>query len=226
MPLPPTIGTFDLSYESYWKKRIDEGVFNEPSRRRARGVIPFIVPGETVLDVGCGTGETLKLLREEKDIKGTGLDISETALSSVREKGFDTLKLDLTKDGEALENQYDHIIAFELVEHLVNPEAIMHKLRGKYRKGLYITTPNLGYLAHRLRMAFGRFPVTYIMDPREHLRFWTVKDFKYWARHLGYPCPEVIGLRGKCKLLGVHRKWPSLLSSEVLYRFVPPNVNG
>jgi 2-polyprenyl-3-methyl-5-hydroxy-6-metoxy-1,4-benzoquinol methylase len=118
-----------------------------------------------------------------------------------------------------LEVEYDHVLMFELVEHLVNPEMLLRSVRGRFRKGLYITTPNLGYVAHRLRMLFGRFPVTYIGDPREHLRYWTVRDFRTWARWLGMGSPVVRGLRGKARMLA--RLHPSLWASEVLYVFRP-----
>ena len=86
---------------------------------------------------------------------------------------------------------------------------------------LYVSTPNLGYLAHRLRMLFGRFPVTYIADPREHLRYWSVKDFIYWSEKLGYSKPDVLGLRGKPGVFKLPARFPSLFASEVVYRFKP-----
>ncbi len=216
MPLPEDLLEFDEDYEEYWRQRQRERVITEPARRRARGVERFINEGDSVLDVGCGTGETLEYLRKARGIRGTGLDISTTALESVSEMGFDVLRLDLTETDVILEGTWDHIILFEVAEHVVNAEMLLAKLRGHYRRGLYVTTPNLGYIAHRLRLLFGRFPVTYISDPREHVRYWTVRDFRYWAGKLGYPRPSVIGLRGKGGPLP--RKWPSLWASEVVYR--------
>lgn len=219
MPLPADPASHGLDYDTYWKERISSGVITEPAKRRARGVADLICPGDSVLDVGCGTGETLEFLRNEKSIQGTGMDVSTVALDHVRSKGFGTVFSDLTRTDASLDGEWDHIILFELVEHIQEAEVLVSKLKNHYRKGLYITTPNLGYLAHRLRLLFGRFPVTYISDPREHLRFWSVKDFIWWSASLGFPAPEVRGLRGKPNILSLPRRWPSLWASEVLYCF-------
>jgi len=221
IPLPSRCDAFDPSYEKYWENRISDDVYTKPARRRADGIKAFMEKDDTVLDIGCGTGETLETLRETHGINGTGLDISNTALKAVSSKGFRTLNLDLTRTDAELDSIYDHIILFEVAEHVINAETMMMNLKGKYRKGLYISTPNLGYIAHRLRLLFGRFPLTYIADPREHVRYWTVKDFITWSEWLGFSRPQVIGLRGKIKAFGLPAKWPSLWASEVVYRFTP-----
>jgi len=219
MPLPESFESFDQEYEKYWAERDERGILTAPALRRARGVMDFISPGDKVLDVGCGTGDTLELLREEKGIEGTGLDISDRALEEVSRKGFQTIRMDLADPEAELPGRWDHIIAFEVMEHVLDAEVMARNLLGSFDAGLYITTPNLGYIAHRLRMLFGRFPVTYMLDPREHVRYWTTADFRYWAEHVGLGEAQVIGLRGKVKLGGAYRRWPSLFASEVLYRF-------
>jgi methionine biosynthesis protein MetW len=221
MPLPSKCDTFDLKYEKYWENRISDDIYTKPARRRADGIMSFIDSEDTVLDIGCGTGETLENLRETHNVVGTGLDISSTALEAVSAKGFNTLSIDLTDTDAELNSVYDHIVLFEVAEHVINAETMMINLKGKYRKGLYVSTPNLGYIAHRLRLLFGRFPITYISDPREHVRYWTVKDFLEWSQWLGFKKPEVIGLRGKIKIFGLPARWPSLWASEVVYRFSP-----
>lgn len=221
MPLPTKCKSFDPTYDKYWENRISDDIYTKPSCRRAEGIKDFISSEDSVLDIGCGTGETLEYLLETCKVEGTGVDISETALEVVSLKGFNTLNIDLTDNDVELDSAYDHIILFEVAEHIINAEIMMMKLMGKYRKGLYISTPNLGYIAHRFRLLFGRFPLTYIFDPREHVRYWTVKDFFDWSEWLGFKRPQVLGIRGKINVFGLPARWPSLWASEVIYKFTP-----
>ncbi len=221
MPFPSSKSSFDLDYNDYWHDRITNNVVIEPTLRRARIIERFLDVGDSVLDIGCGTGETLDHLREARSIDGTGLDISMTALEQVSSKGFHTIFMDLTEPTSSLECQYDHIVVFGVAEHVHNTETLMLNLRGRFRKGLYVAIPNLGYIAHRLRMLFGRFPLTYITDVREHIRYWTVRDFLDWTDWLGFKKPEIIGVRGKVKLFNAPTRWPSLWASDVIFRFPP-----
>ena len=221
IPLPAECYSFDPTYDRYWENRISDDIYTEPARRKAEGIKDFISSGDSVLDVGCGTGDSLKYLSETRDVEGTGLDVSDTALAVTSSKGFTTLNIDLTDMDTELDSIYDHIVLFEVAEHIINAEIMMMKLKNKYRKGMYVSTPNLGYIAHRFRLMFGRFPLTYISDPREHLRYWTVKDFIDWSEWLGFKKPQVLGIRGKIKLFGLPARWPSMWASEVVYRFTP-----
>lgn len=221
MPFPSNKSTFDPDYNDYWRDRISTNVVIEPTLRRAGIIERFLDAGDSVLDIGCGTGETLGHLREARSIEGTGLDISTTALEQVSTMGFRTICLDLTDPSSNLECQYDHIILFGVAEHVLNTEMLMLNLQGKFRKGLYVAIPNLGYIAHRFRMLFGRFPLTYITDMREHIRYWTVRDFLDWTDWLGFKKPEIIGVRGKVKLFNAPTRWPSLWASDVIFRFPP-----
>jgi methionine biosynthesis protein MetW len=221
IPLPAKCDSFDPTYDKYWESRICNEIYTEPARRKAEGIKDFISSGDSLLDVGCGTGDSLEYLLETREVEGTGLDISDTALAVTSSKGFKTLNIDLTDMDTELDSIYDHIVLFEVAEHIINAEMMMMKLKGKYRKSLYVSTPNLGYIAHRFRLLFGRFPLTYISDPREHVRYWTVKDFLDWSDWLGFKRPQVLGIRGKVKVFGLPARWPSLWASEVVFRFTP-----
>ena len=92
-----------------------------------------------------------------------------------------------------------------MLEHIPKPEDVMGKVKDKFKKMLIVSIPNTGHYIHRLRLLFGHFPVQWVWHPGEHLRFWTMKDFKKWADELGF---KVVGIR-------IHTGFPFLL------KFIP-----
>lgn len=68
------------SYDAGWKGTKSVRFYNDLIRKVE------INPGDSVLDVGCGTGTVLSYIASKTDIKGYGLDISEKMLDVAREK--------------------------------------------------------------------------------------------------------------------------------------------
>ena len=58
-------------------------------------------------------------------------------------------------------------------------------------------------------------PVTAIVyHIKEHLRFWTVRDFHHWAEHCGFKVETYTGQNG---FFGLWRIWPSLFARQMIY---------
>ena len=106
-------------------------------------------PVKTVLEVGCGTGKFLRLLKESKpQLKFTGIDISHEAVKLAKENGVNCLEFSAEEFAEKSKEQYDLILAFELLEHVFDPISlikVLMKLLGK-DGNLYMTMPN--YLSY------------------------------------------------------------------------------
>jgi methionine biosynthesis protein MetW len=169
-----------------------------------------------VLDVGCGSGGFLKyLLSQRPNCTVRGTDISKHAVSLAAAQGLDTFQSDLTK--ESLDRQYDYITGFEMIEHVHEAEKVLVVMREAMRKLLILSLPNTGYVEHRVRLAlFGRFPNTQIkFHAKEHIRFWTAKDFRDWAEHFDL---RVVDVQGQWGLPGLPwRSHPKLFSPQLVY---------
>ena len=79
------------------------------------------------------------------------------------------------------------------------------------------SVPNTGDIASRLRLLFGRFPKQWIVHPGEHVRYWTLRDFKLMASQLGYDIVRVSPLRGRT----LAPYFPGLMSEALVFQMQP-----
>lgn len=203
-------------YDDYWEQR---GAIGTVFERWVRTVDELPEEG-SLLDFGCGSGEFLAYLRSRRpNLKVKGVDYSAKSVEMVRRAGFDADVLDILRDD--LEDKFDFITCFEVLEHIPEAEKAMRKLRQACAKRMYVSVPNVGCIGCRLRLGlFGRFPTTRcIMHIKEHVRFWTVRDFREWAQHYGMRVVKVYGVHGVKPLPS--KKWPSLFASGVVYVLEP-----
>ncbi len=210
-------------YEQYWQQRKKEGL-DSAGRPRFDEVIKFINDGERVLDFGCGNGLLLKYLKEFKPKCNTlGCDISPTAIGLLRSQDLNGFIFDPTKSlCSQIGGDFDCVVLMEVLEHVYNAEDIIQQIRDLNPNRILITIPNIGYIAHRVRLAFaGKMPLTEVLyHIREHIRFWTVTDFLHWSNTMGFEVSQVYGFRGDLtKTLAVW--WPNLFASGVLYELKP-----
>lgn len=206
-------------YETYWRKRLDlEPEITTTAPGRAAIAAPYLRPGDSVLDLGCGDGSFLTCLRDlVPDLDLRGADLSETALEVAASRGLETAQLDLADPDLEIPGSYDVVISLEVIEHLPDAESVVLKAAAAARRHLIVSVPNLGFIESRLRLLAGRGPITNVVHHvREHLRQWTVRDFHEWAGALDlrvvaqHPTRPIGTLR-----LG--ERWPSLFSSGMLY---------
>ncbi len=116
-----------------------------------RFYVPFFTGRRHVLDIGCGRGEFLKLMREA-GVPARGIEASEESVAYCRSQGFDASQADLfTYLSEQPETSLDGIFCSQVVEHLP-PDRLPELVRlcaGRLATGgiLAIETPNPECLA-------------------------------------------------------------------------------
>jgi O-antigen chain-terminating methyltransferase len=90
----------------------------ENIRAGQRFYLDYFAGRSGVLDIGCGRGEFLELMREA-GVSATGIDLSEECVSVCRAKGLDARTADLFAFLAALpESSLDGIFCAQVVEHL------------------------------------------------------------------------------------------------------------
>ena len=207
------------NYEKYWAVRRGANyrpVLSGWQKQRADFLIKMIEPGSTVVDLGCGDGLILKYLAEKIGIKPIGVDFSAPVIDAANNEGIKIIEGDVSSvDFLKTLPECDYCLGLEILEHMAYPEEIVLIMAEKAKKGLIFSFPNTGYYLHRLRLLLGQFPLQWIIPPGEHLRYWTVRDVKYWVRSLGFKLDKLIVYEG---LPGLKTIWPSMFAQGIIIK--------
>ena len=152
--------------------------------RKDLEVIHNIVPEfAKVLDIGCGNGELLASLKENKNIYAMGLEISNKKVMKAVSKGISVIHGDADNDlVNYPSNSIDFAILSQTLQATKDPKEVITQML-RIAKYAIISVPNFGFILNRLYLAFkGRMPVTkklpfeWYNTPNIH--FCTIKDFE------------------------------------------------
>lgn len=203
-----------IFYENYWKKRGRSG-----DRPRYHIFSEWIEKGSKVLDIGCGDGYFGEFLLKNKDIDYLGSDISDAALKAARDRGLNIIQIDAANElGKFTSGSFDFVIMSEFIEHIPNSEEILKIARQIAKKGVLVSVPNIAYWKFRLQLLMGSFPKQWVFAPEEHLRYWSVNDFKKTAENAGFEVKEIRSSNGRKILRDI---WPNLFGFQVCFYLKP-----
>ena len=158
-----------------------------------------------MLDVGAAEGYLGRLLRDS----GLAIDALEPnkGYASTAQPYYRTV-FQTRVEEVALEEQYGAIVLGDVLEHLVEPEAVLKRLVVNLAPNgvVLVSVPNVAHVAVRLFLLSGRFPR---MDrgplDRTHLHFYTwstieelvlASSLRVLERHSSVaPIPDIMGSR-------------------------------
>lgn len=182
--------------------------------------IAELVPaGSRVLDLGCGTGALLALLRDTHRCTGYGVEIDDGKVLECIKRGVNVLQRNLD-EGLALfdDGSFDVVLQLDTLQNLRNTEQMLRETARVGRIGI-VSFPNFAHWPNRLSVLRGRMPVTktlpYQWYDTPNIRVGTFADFEVLARQCGLRVLESFGLsEGE-----VVRRWPNLLASTAVFKF-------
>ena len=109
-------------------------------------LIRDLVPeGATVLDLGCGDGELLAELIEEKQVRGSGVDISPSAVEACVARGLSVFHGDL--DGGLADfddGSFDVVILSFSLQQLYRPRLVLREM-ARVGKLALVSFPNFAH---------------------------------------------------------------------------------
>jgi O-antigen chain-terminating methyltransferase len=102
-------------------------------RSRLRTYLPYFQKARSVLDIGCGRGEFLELLRDA-GITARGVELNQEMVNLAREKGLEVIRDDGLEYLRNLpEGELDGIFLAQVIEHL-GPEVLRDLVRTAFLK--------------------------------------------------------------------------------------------
>jgi 2-polyprenyl-3-methyl-5-hydroxy-6-metoxy-1,4-benzoquinol methylase len=132
--------------DSYWRSpspktrgyhdyRADEPLYLETFRRRLDFALRAGPSGGRALDVGCAAGFCMAALRE-RGFDAHGVEISGTiARHAIEHFGFDTVHIGTLSSAPFAPASFDLITMWDVVEHVVDPQALLDTARGLLKPG-------------------------------------------------------------------------------------------
>ena len=156
----------------------------ESQKREYRSVVKMVKEGAHVIDIGCGDGSLLDVLREVRKVKGDGVELDIERYEEAIADGHDMLFDDVDENGIecAPDAHYDTAIVSDTLQEVKNPRGLLHEAL-RIADEAVVTFPNFAAYRIRLTLALtGRLPVSkqlpfqWYDTPNIHCI--TLKDFK------------------------------------------------
>ena len=134
------------------------------------------------LDVGCGDGDLMKYLFENKTKDIRGLEISKVSVQNCLSKGLPVIEGNAENDLMQFPNHsFEYVILSQTLQAFLNPEKVIKELLRVGKKAI-VTIPNFGHWKVRLKLLVnGTMPLTenlpYEWHNTPNLHMCTIKDF-------------------------------------------------
>ena len=176
----------NFNYDAYWdSKRGLTPSLSLFQKTRANIICNTLKDNDRILDIGSGDGSIAAYISKKANCSILCTDLSEKSLALIKDLGLDVRKKSIFDDfSDLIESErINTITILEVLEHITEPEERLLFFL-KHTEKVIFSVPNSGFISHRTRLAFGRFPMQWRLNPSEHLRFWTLSDMRWWLGEL------------------------------------------
>lgn len=176
----------------------------------------------SVLDVGCGDGTLMKMLKE-KNIHITGIDINQDNVVQCLEKGLSVIQGDIDEGLQGYpDKSYDYVILNQTLQSTEKPDYVIQEML-RVGKHVVVSFPNFAYWRVRFYLLFhGKMPKSNILPfewydtPNIHLL--TINDFYDFAGRHNFKIEKKLCMtRGKIRKSLFHKIFDNLFAEEVMF---------
>ena len=152
-----------------------------------------------VLDVGCGDGSLMNLLKKEKNIEVRGLELEKNNVQECIYKGLPVIQGNAETELYQFPDQsFDYVVLSQTLQAFYNPDKVLKELL-RIGKSVIVSIPNFGYWRVRTSLLFfGKMPMTKTLPHSWHntpnLHMCSIKDLFNYCDEQNIKIRKVIGL--------------------------------
>jgi methionine biosynthesis protein MetW len=175
-------------------------------------VADMVEPGSRVLDIGCGDGSLLAILRDCKGVDGRGIEISREGVNACLAKGLPVIQGDADTDlADYPDDAFDYVILSQTIQATRQPRVVLEHLLRIGRRAI-VSFPNFGHWRVRFDLGIrGRMPVTenmpYSWYDTPNIHFCTIRDFVNLCEELGATVEKATALDANGQKIGLSMPW-------------------
>ncbi len=178
----------------------------------------IVEPGAKVLDLGCGEGELLEWLAQNKSVDARGVEISGAKVQRAIARGVSVYQGDIDQGlADYPDHAFDYVILSQTLQESRRPLQVLREMLRVGRRAI-VAFPNFGHWRVRLSMlTAGRAPKTrlfpYEWYDSPNIHFLTVYDFEQLARQEGLAVERRFFLAGQRRI----QRRPNLRAEVAVY---------
>jgi methionine biosynthesis protein MetW len=164
-------------------------------------IADHVRPLSRVLDIGCGDGELMAVLRDQRSVDARGLEIDPANVSLAVAKGLSVVQGDADTDlAYYPDGAFDYAILSQTLQTARAPDKVLRELV-RIGTRAFVSFPNFAYWRVRWSLMWGgRMPVTaalpvawYATQDIHHL---TIDDFRAFVAESGLQVEDAWFLAG------------------------------
>lgn len=182
----------------------------------------FIQPNSKVIDLGCGNGSLLKLLKDKKNIHEYGIEMVQSGADIGLEKGLNVCQglIDSPLD-EVEDKQFDYAICNVTIQMVRYPEVLLSEMK-RIAHYQIVSFPNFAHWRNRLDLLLkGRMPKPMLFGyewySTGHIHQLSIRDFLDLVEKYKLTVCEEIHVGGGGFTRHIRNYKPNLFSTISIY---------